>query len=154
MERVFFLPRAFNWRNLKNSLMCSYKRKEFILWLDLKSKAESCGRTGLNQCRFGSEAKRPWLYFILDCYNGSNHVMGPSIWKYLVCVCLARVLSFRSRWITALWRLVLVTAHQQSPWRLCLLFCALIGCSWNILFYLIVCSPATQTPVSQSDAGF
>lgn len=30
-------------------------------------------------------------------------------------------------------------------------FCALIGCLENILFYLIVCSPATQTRVSQSE---
>lgn len=33
------------------------------------------------------------------------------------------------------------------------LVCALIGRSWNILFYLIMCSPATQPPVSQSAAG-
>lgn len=154
MERVFFLPRAFNWRNLKNSLMCSYKRKEFILWLDLKSKAESCGRTGLNQCRFGSEAKRPWLYFILDCYNGSNHLMGPSIWKYLlVCVCLARVvLSEPVNYCP----LEACTSHCASAVTMTIVsrVCALIGRSWNILFYLIVCSPATQTPVSQSDAGF
>lgn len=92
----------------------------------------------------------------LDCSYGSNHLMGPSIWKHLlvgVCVCVCLV-SFLSWWITALWRLVLVAAYQQSPWRSFCVCCALIGRSWNILFYLIVCSPATQTPVSQSGAGF
>lgn len=114
--------------------------------------SESCGRTGWKQSRQrGSEAKRQRLYFILDYSHGSNHLMGPSFWKHFLLV-LVCVVSSLSRWITALLRLVpslRISSHHDD----CFVFCALIGRSWNILFYLIVCSPATQTPVSQSDAG-
>lgn len=85
-------------------------------------------------------------------------LIGPSIWKHLllrVCQSVEAVVldvdvcdfphCFVSKWFTALWRLLAVGhLDARSVSR------AVIGCSWNILFYLIVSSPATQTPVSQS----
>lgn len=124
---------------------------------DLIEKAESCGKTGLKhwrQCRFGSEAKKAMTVFYIGSllwfkpFNGFFHL------KALVGVCLACVwCHFWAGELLpsgGLYLSLRISSHHDD----CLVFCALIGCSWNILFYLIVCSPATQTPVSQSDAGF
>lgn len=75
--------------NLMKSLLCINKgKKKFLLWLDMyKSEAESCGGTRLTHCRqsrFVSEAKGN-DYFILDCYSGLNHWMGPFLWNLGWC---------------------------------------------------------------------
>lgn len=127
----------------------------FNLWLDLKSEAESFWGPAFiycRQCRFVSEGNDCILYRIVLTVQTISWVLPSESTCWCVGLCwgcglravfFPELMNLRPR------RLAPAAMRQRPPQQYRLMFCAVIGLSWNIMFYLIVCSPATQTPISQ-----
>lgn len=110
-------------------------QEERILSCDLISNQESCWRAA-------STPKAVTVFSIgslrrFKPFNGSFHLkalVGVLIGVcrgFCACVC---VVSCLSRWIAALWRPILVAAHQQSPWRSSPVLCS----DWTLMKHFVL----------------